>query len=620
MQDSVTVIDEVVVEGNRLSKFTIGTKIHKIDSLVLQNNQSQNLGDVLSYYSHSFIKSHGPSNLSTISLRGTSAHHTAVLWNGFNIQSPSLGLTDFSFLPVTFINDVAVQYGGSGALFGSGAMGGVIHLNSHPKYNTGFHSGLSLTSGSFGNHFQSALFKISKSRLITSVAFYNTIGENNFIYKNTAEAGNPTARQQNSAVSQKGLLLENFLRIKSTQQLSFRIWLQDNFREVPPLMISSNDNSSIANKTTRVSAEWKRTGEINQMFFRSAYFNEVLLYRNPVNEIQSDTKIETWISELETNIKGGEYVTFNLGLNNTYASAFSQGYKRTVTQNRTALFLSSRFINNSGKLKANVSLREEMFEERLLPVMPSAGIEWKVNSLAILKLNASRNYRLPTLNDLYWVAGGNPSLLPETGWSQDVSINTFRKSKAGMSLHASICFYNSNIRNRIIWLPSSNGLWSPVNLDYVWSRGMETEAGIKYKSGNWIANLSAMYSYTVSTNEKSRSAGDNSKGKQLMYVPVYSGNSHLDLGWKSFLLTLQFNYTGNRFTSTDNSEYVQGFHLMNLILSENIKIRNFNLRLHTRINNLSNQSYQVVQWQAMPGRNYQIGISFNYKQPNKAKQ
>ena len=77
-----------------------------------------------------YLKNYGPGQLSSITLRGTSARHTAVLWNGFNINLPSLGEADFSLLPVSGTTQIEIQPGPAGATYGNGAVGGTVRLSS----------------------------------------------------------------------------------------------------------------------------------------------------------------------------------------------------------------------------------------------------------------------------------------------------------------------------------------------------------------------------------------------------------------------------------------------------------------------------------------------------------
>src|SRR4051812_12993113 len=97
--DSSFHLKEVIVTSNRLVNFSAGTKVNDIDSLALAQHNSTNLADLLADESPVFIKSYGLGSLATTSFRGGSANHTAILWNGFNINSPMNGQLDLSLVP-----------------------------------------------------------------------------------------------------------------------------------------------------------------------------------------------------------------------------------------------------------------------------------------------------------------------------------------------------------------------------------------------------------------------------------------------------------------------------------------------------------------------------------------
>ncbi len=66
-------------------------------------------------------------------------------------------------------------------------------------------------------------------------------------------------------------------------------------------------------------------------------------------------------------------------------------------------------------------LRQEMFGETWAPVIPAFFIDGLLSRKGnvMLKASVSRNHKFPTLNDLYFLPGGNPDLKSEHGWSYD---------------------------------------------------------------------------------------------------------------------------------------------------------------------------------------------------------
>ena len=120
----------VTVYGLPEEKYLAGSSLVVLDSSLKSNERSRHLGEVLSMQLPIYFRNYGNGMLSSISMRGTSPQHTAVLWNGLNINSFSLGQADFSILPVAAFDEVKIHEGAGSARFGSGAFGGTVLLNS----------------------------------------------------------------------------------------------------------------------------------------------------------------------------------------------------------------------------------------------------------------------------------------------------------------------------------------------------------------------------------------------------------------------------------------------------------------------------------------------------------
>ena len=130
-------IKEVTVYGQRPMK-DIGVQRTRIDSAVLKENVSLSMADVLAFNSSIFVKSYGRATLSTVSFRGTSPSHTQVTWNGMKINSPMMGMTDFSMIPSYFIDDASLLHGTSSVNDTGGGLGGAVRLSTKPAEADGF--------------------------------------------------------------------------------------------------------------------------------------------------------------------------------------------------------------------------------------------------------------------------------------------------------------------------------------------------------------------------------------------------------------------------------------------------------------------------------------------------
>ena len=114
-------LGEVRVQAVRPELFAVGSPRYEADSAALSQFRGGTVAELLQARTPLYLKSYGPGQLASITLRGTSAQHTAVLWNGLNIMLPTLGQNDFALLPVAANTRLAVQPGPAADVDGVGA-------------------------------------------------------------------------------------------------------------------------------------------------------------------------------------------------------------------------------------------------------------------------------------------------------------------------------------------------------------------------------------------------------------------------------------------------------------------------------------------------------------------
>ncbi len=613
--DSSKQLNIVEVSASKIKLFASGTKVKTIDSVMMVEYQTSNLADLLSAQNAFFIKSYGLGGLATTSFRGGSASHTAVLWNGFNLNSPMNGLLDLSLVPNSFINDVAIQYGGTSALWGSGAVGGAIHLNNTANFDKGIKASIGITIGSFGDYRQHVSIEYSGKKNIFSIKLFNHTAQNNFPFYNTTLKEQPRQFQSNAELKQYGLLCENYFRINKHQKINARFWYQNNNRNLPPTMLQQSNLSNQKDETYRFTSEWQRTSNKIVWLIRAAYFDEHLIYSDIAHDYISLNRSQSIIAETEARITLSKNHLFNIGVNNTFLKAVTDGYSYRPHENRTAGFLSYNFQNNKKNISTTLSARQEVIQnKKAVPFTYSAGLDWQIIKQVGVKIAAAKVYRTPTFNDLYWTPGGNPHLLSESGYSEEAGLkfNFFsKKLKTAFVFEPTV--FNRTMKNWIIWLPQSN-YWAPQNIMEVWSRGMETTSELKIETHGFQIKLNVLTNYVVSTNQKAKSTNDASVNKQLIYTPMYSGKASLSLQYKGFCLSYNHTYTGYRYTATDNKNFLEPYQMASIYFSKKLIRKSIDILLFVQANNIYNEQYQIIQSRAMPLLNYQGGISIQFNQ------
>jgi iron complex outermembrane receptor protein len=124
-------LPEVKLIESKIATHDVGTNIDVIKTNSLFEGSSINLANLISSSSSIYIKKYGA--LATPTFRGTSSSHTLVLWNGIPINSVANGLADLSAIYCHNFSEILIVNGGHGSIFGSGAIGGSLHLNSNVK-------------------------------------------------------------------------------------------------------------------------------------------------------------------------------------------------------------------------------------------------------------------------------------------------------------------------------------------------------------------------------------------------------------------------------------------------------------------------------------------------------
>lgn len=623
--DTIHHLKEAEVTANRLTNFSSGNKIQEIDSAALSQHSTSTLADLLVDQSQVFIKSYGMGSLASPSMRGSGAGHTAVLWNGFNLTSPMYGQLDFALVPVNFLNSIKLQYGGSGALWGSGAVGGTIHLNNIPEFDKGISAGATVGYGSFDDRQQSAEFSVSNKKFISSTKIFNHDAANDFSFINTAQFGMPEQKLANAELKQYGLLQENYFKIKEGQKLSFRLWYQFNDRNIPASMTVGTSKANQKDEFYRGTLNWQLTKEKISVFVRTAYFGELLIYNDPLISLKSNSHSKSFISEAESKIRISVCQFINIGVNNTYYEGVSKNidnvntpynYIKNPFQNRTSFFSSYRINNKKDTWKGTATVRQELVSTGQEPLTGSAGFEGWLFKEIRLRGSTSKNYRLPDFNDLYWTPGGNPNLLPENGMSEELGL-AFIHCTDNFSVEAEVTGFSNKVDNWIMWLPNNYGIPTAKNVLSVWARGSEYDLKLYYTINKVKLNLTANYQFILSTNEKVSAGAEASLNKQLIYAPAEKAIISTGIEYKGFGFSFSYNYVGYRYTSADNYLYLEPYHLYNADLNKTFTFSHLKLKIFLRVNNIMDRSYQAIAYYAMPGRYYHGGLSINFNKLNK---
>ncbi len=645
-----------VVAARPLSE--IGLQKSEVDSASLKLTLSQSMADVLTYNTAIYVKQYGRGSLATVSFRGTAASHTQVLWNGIKINSPMLGMTDFSTIPAYFTDRAGLLHGSSSLSVAGGGLGGAVLLSTAPAKTKGLDISATIGAGSFSTLDAFLRIDYGANRWRTSTRAAATVSKNDFRYRNYNKkeytydsAGIPTGSyypidtNRCGAIRDLNLLQEFYLKGSGGGTFSLKGWLTASRRGVPFLSVDYRPGVSYTNEqgehSARVAAEWNHTLGRHIVAARAGWLHNSSTYdfaRDKGNGtmaamISSRSLINTfhlqaqdkWMLNENFMLTGQiaayqHFVTSeDRSAANLASSSGASGDKVTVgyIQGR---FESSAYLgfkwNVTPALGFSGALREELYGDELAPIIPVINLDWQICPNLTAKASASRNWRYPSLNDLYFQPGGNPDLLPESGFSYDAGLSYSAFSDPLGSLSLSATWFDSYIDNWIVWIPTFKGFWTPRNVLRVHAYGIESSAKGEWKiSQKTRLEGSASFAWTPSINQGDPASwADEAIGKQLVYVPLFSSSAIGSLLYKSWKLTYKWCWYSERYTTSDNDMSTKIGRVLPYFMSDIVLEKRFccrsgdQLSLKLAVNNIFNEEYESVLHRPMPGRNFEFFV------------
>jgi iron complex outermembrane receptor protein len=186
IRDSVFTIEMVEIRAERIfQKEEAGMKKTSVDSLVIAEKINLSLSELLSENTTIYIKEYGRGALATASFRGTSPTHTQVSWNGININSPMLGMVDFSLIPVYIVDEINLQHGGASVSESSGGLGGHISIQNNVDWKNRFSGRYYQGISSFSTFDEFGQFNLGNEIIQSKTRMYHNYSRNDYSILNT---------------------------------------------------------------------------------------------------------------------------------------------------------------------------------------------------------------------------------------------------------------------------------------------------------------------------------------------------------------------------------------------------------------------------------------------------
>lgn len=598
-QDTV-LLEEVSVIGDRIyePRSIQPLQIQQIDSLAIRMSGAITLADILERQAGVFVSNYGPAGINSVSQRGMPARHTQVMWNGISLNSQTLGSCDLSVIPAMMLSDIELSSSGS-ANFGSGAMGGQVQINTSPHLGVKVSQSLS----SIGQRITTLEGGTQQGdwKLFARGIYENSDNDYEFEDPFSSEILN----RQNAYQQQLGLGGGVIGSVGETE-IESQIWWLDMDRGVP---------GQVTAPTTRA---WQDDGQFQWMTNithpignqvetgLTGYINRQNIdYFNPSSDTESLTETEeyklripvSWqiASDLDLNVSG------ETSLVTVESTNFSEKERTVHSGNVSASW------QPISRLRLYPAVRYDHYNDFGGAFSASFGGNYEVLQDALYaRAYASRDFKAPTFNDLYWPGSGNPDLNPESANRMETGL--YYKNQGRVAFRVDLLGFISRLEDGIEWRPISNQ-WQPSNVQEINASGVEVESTII----TWFQGISVDWTNRYSYTRSQYGSHHQFEGNQLRFMPKHHFSTRLNLTRGPFALSTGWFGVGRRYSSPENinQDSVDPYHEWDVALAWNPEFRGADLSLRWNINNMLNHRYDAVPNYPVPGRHHMATVSIS---------
>ena len=583
--DEASTIDRIVVTANRIDVpadevLAATTVIERAD---IDASQAPDLMSLLARQAGvDIVRTGGAGQANTLFVRGTNSSHTLVLIDGIRANASTQGIFDFAHVPLAQIERIEIVRGPRAALWGSDAIGGVIQIFTRKQAS----SYLQARAGSYGlggidAGFGSTHFAIGAGVETVGGFSASNIDAGPFSYDPDEDG----YKNRHASLRLRGAI--------GSHEIAFSGLLSDadvDFDAGLPYPGSVPARTAAFNRELALVAAGKLTERWSHSVTlgRSAEVLDTPLFASHFGS--SRTSVD-WVNTIAVNASN----TLNLGFNWSEESGYSyadQAFPEFDQDRRNrALFAAWR-----GKFAAHtleLSARRDDNSQFAGATTGNAAWGWQISDALRVRASWGQGFRAPNFNELYYPGyfgfyAGNPTLQPERSTSSELGLDwqASETQRLGLSLY----------RTRIRELISFTGLNSSAeNIDRASIRGAELEY-------HW-----GVGGFSLDANATWQDARNAVTDRPLLRRPdrklVLSGNYLFGNG-----MTVGLDGSATSTRPDVGSVDLPGYGRVDLRFALPLGA---GWTLETRIENLADRDYQLLNGYNTPGRSGVLTVRWN---------
>ncbi len=603
--DTLT-LEEITVQSTRFDAERkhqpISVTRFSADDLEIYGTGS--IAELIGKRSSAVVREYGPGGLSNLSLRGFSPGRTQVVWNNFNLNDPVNGVFDLTLMPSNFIRSMELSAGNSSTAYGSSAAGGTLYLDSGAAASN--YSAWQ-TLGSYGQNVQGVNLTHRSGEWHAGLSLQRETSDNDFEFENEGETQN---RENNRVEAYHALLNAGY----ETEPLSLKttLWFYDVENQSPGSLNFPSQTAVQDDRALRSATNIEYRFDNSRLYSNIIYSDADTDYTDEAFGIDSETSIKSFSNEIGWNQQWLSNLKTDQSAQFLVNRVESTNFEQNESQFNFAYRLNGEWQPGES-LRFFGGIRYDYYETAGDAISGSFGANYNLfEDALILRGQWSRNFVAPTLNDLYWPNAGNPDLDPETNYKTELGVLSIHRYETGR-FEAEINGFTGTQTDGILWVFGQAGL-SVRNVNEIETKGFELNLKNDLRvSSNVTLTVEGGSTYTdASIREDETNPG--AEGGQLVYVPEWSHRAHLNLSWRNITAGTDIRYTGERYTTQDNTlaDPLNSFTETDLFGRVVIPFDRYRFSITARVRNLGDSQNQFIDGYPLPGRSYLVTARFGF--------
>jgi iron complex outermembrane receptor protein len=528
----------------------------------------------------------GALNTNRISIRGV-GYREPFATTGIKVYLDEIPLTNgvgessIEDIHPNILSGIDIWRGPASALWGSG-LGGMIHLKSHIPDDGALQTRIQVGSYDrlqFDQHLSTRYGKESQWGTALHYQYLNDAGyrDNNHYRKNSF-----TWMQQWRG--EKGLTLNSFVHAIGLKAfIPSSLTLQDyqnNPSAAAPTWGAVMGNEDYTKWITGLNAiyapaaGWVYRGSVFGTFFDS---DEV----RPFNVLEENSTSAGMRHRFTFQVKEAGHITMGMEFfNEDYTFSTFETLEGGVPgqqltdESESRTYLNS-FVQTEWAIKErwfafaglNLALsrlnNEEAESSTPVDFFPTAGITYRLHQHWSASAAISRGYTALGLDDILNADGMvNADIVPETGWSEEVSI----RFEDGHGSHASLTLFHMNIRNTVLTRRIMDDVFEKINGGSSIHQGLEF--GYAWNTIPEKISIAGAYTYGNFFFDEFEESGADFSGNLLPGAPMHRVFTQLQLQpWRRWSFHVEHHLVSSVFLNDANTLSADGYQLINTGLS-----------------------------------------------------